>query len=127
MPDLATHAAYTAADRQTQSAHIDTILATWCADKPASDIAASLQRANIAAAALAGSATLVTNAHLAGRAFWDTHDQGVLPALPWRMSLPRQYGPAPGLGTDTDAVLRDVLHIPDQELATLRQAGAFGV
>ena len=126
VPALANLVASTETDRQAQATPVDTILAAWFADKPAPETAAMLQQANIAAAALAGSATLVVNAHLTSRAFWDAHDPGVLPGLPWRMNFLRQSGPPPGLGADTDAVLRDVLHIPEKQRETLRQSGAFG-
>jgi crotonobetainyl-CoA:carnitine CoA-transferase CaiB-like acyl-CoA transferase len=50
----------------------------------------------------------------------------VLPGLPWRASFGRASGPAPGLGADTDTVLRDVLGINAVEIARLREVGALG-
>jgi crotonobetainyl-CoA:carnitine CoA-transferase CaiB-like acyl-CoA transferase len=56
----------------------------------------------------------------------DPHGGGVLPGLPWRASFGRISGPAPGLGTDTDIVLRDLLDISPDEVAALRQSDALG-
>jgi crotonobetainyl-CoA:carnitine CoA-transferase CaiB-like acyl-CoA transferase len=68
-----------------------------------------LTEAGIAAAALARSSDLVACPHLRARGFWDAFGSGVLPGLPWRTSFGRAMGPAPKLGADTDAVLREVL------------------
>ena len=76
-----------------------------------------------ATAALARSADLVASEHLQARGFWD--DAG-LPGLPWRTSFGRVTGPAPALGGDTDAVLRDVLRMPAAEIRRLREGGALG-
>src|SRR6266536_1568665 len=51
---------------------------------------------------------------------------GGLPGLPWRASFGRISGLAPGLGADTEAVLRDVLGISPEKIAALRQSGALG-
>jgi crotonobetainyl-CoA:carnitine CoA-transferase CaiB-like acyl-CoA transferase len=75
---------------------------------------------------LARSADLVESAHLRARGFWDAYGDGVLPGLPWRASFGRANGPAPGLGADTDAVLRDVLGMNGVAIARLREGGALG-
>jgi crotonobetainyl-CoA:carnitine CoA-transferase CaiB-like acyl-CoA transferase len=90
------------------------------------ETAAALRRDGIAAASLARSADLVASEHLRARGFWDAHAAGVLPGLPWQASFGRATGPAPGLGADTDAVLRDVLGMSAEEVLRLRQAGALG-
>jgi crotonobetainyl-CoA:carnitine CoA-transferase CaiB-like acyl-CoA transferase len=88
--------------------------------------AAALVRSGIAAAALARSADLVADEHLRVRGFWNRHGAGVLPGLPWRASFGQVSGPAPELGADTDAVLREVLGMSADEIAQLRTAGALG-
>jgi crotonobetainyl-CoA:carnitine CoA-transferase CaiB-like acyl-CoA transferase len=82
--------------------------------------------AGVPAAALAHALDLVSSEHLRERGFWQPHDGGVLPGLPWRASFGRVCGPAPELGADTEAVLRAVLDLPADEIAGLRQSGAFG-
>ncbi|MGD0109752.1 MAG: CoA transferase, partial [Rhodopila sp.] len=77
------------------------------------EAAALLTRSGIAAAALARSADLVCSAHLRARGFWDVDG---LPGLPWLASFGRVTGLAPGLGADTDAVLRTVLGMPADEI-----------
>ena len=85
-----------------------------------------MTRAGIPAAALASSRDLVDSAHLKARGFWDAHSTGVLPGLPWQASFGLAIAPAPALGADTDAILRDVLDLAPDEIAALREAGALG-
>jgi crotonobetainyl-CoA:carnitine CoA-transferase CaiB-like acyl-CoA transferase len=91
--------------RVSGAAAIDEVLAGWFRDQDATTAAALVLRAGVPAAALASSTDLVGSTHLRARGFWDAHQQGVLPGLPWRASFGRAIGPAPGLGADTDSVL----------------------
>ena len=84
-------------------------LADWARTQDAKAAAAKLLRAGIPSAALASSVDLVRDAHLCERGFWDVHEGGVLPGLPWRASFGRRTGPAPALGADTEQVLREML------------------
>jgi crotonobetainyl-CoA:carnitine CoA-transferase CaiB-like acyl-CoA transferase len=95
-------------------------------EREAAESAARLVRAGIPAAALARSADLVASEHLHARGFWDTHGMGVLPGLPWQASFGKATGPAPGLGADTDAVLRDVPGMSAADITRLRAVGALG-
>jgi crotonobetainyl-CoA:carnitine CoA-transferase CaiB-like acyl-CoA transferase len=72
------------------------------------------------------SVDLVHDLHLRERGFWDAHEKGVLPGLPWRSNIGRATGPAARLGADTDTVLRDVLGLPPEKIAALRHSGALG-
>ena len=90
------------------------------------ETAAMLRQSGIPAAALANALDLAASPHLRARGFWDAHDGGVLPGLPWRTSFGRQTGAARALGADTDAVMRDVLRLSDEEIAMLRHDGVFG-
>jgi crotonobetainyl-CoA:carnitine CoA-transferase CaiB-like acyl-CoA transferase len=112
--------------RQGRAAGINGILAGWASRRSAGDAEAELRRAGVPAAALKSSVDLVRDAHLNARGFWDRHEKGVLPGLPWRASFGRATGPAPGLGADTQEVLRDVLGLAADKIAALRAAGAFG-
>ena len=85
-----------------------------------------LLHAGVPAAALATSRDLVGCEHLRERDFWGAHGAGVLPGLPWRASFGRVSGPAPELGGDTEAVLRDLLGMSPDRIAALRQSGALG-
>ena len=105
---------------------IDDALAVWLSRQPAKTAEAELLRAGIPAAVLASSLDLVNSNHLKQRGFWETHDIDVLPGLPWRASFGRKSGDAPELGTDTEAVLKEVLCLSPDEIAALRRSGAFG-
>ena len=65
-------------------------------------------------------------AYQSGRVF----DEALLEQLDLLPEAVRSFGfatgKAPGLGTDTDAVLRDVLGLPDDKIASLRASGALG-
>jgi crotonobetainyl-CoA:carnitine CoA-transferase CaiB-like acyl-CoA transferase len=126
VPALAPLAGLGFAERRERHAAIDAALAAWLRPQPAAAAAADLTRAGIPAAALAGSLDRVNSAHLKERGFWDAHGAGFLPGLPWRASFGRTIAPAPALGADTDAVLRDVLDLAPADIAALREAGALG-
>jgi crotonobetainyl-CoA:carnitine CoA-transferase CaiB-like acyl-CoA transferase len=112
--------------RCEQRQAIDDALAAWALPQAAAAAAQELLHAGIPAAALATSRDLVGCHHLRERGFWDANGAGVLPCLPWRASFGRVSGPAPGLGADTDTVLRDLLDISPEGIAALRQSGALG-
>jgi crotonobetainyl-CoA:carnitine CoA-transferase CaiB-like acyl-CoA transferase len=112
--------------RMEQRAEIDDTLAAWLRSRGVEAAADELLRACIPAAALATSLDLVKNDHLRERGFWDPHDGGVLPGLPWHTSFGQISGPAPSLGADTETLLADVLGLPTDEIAALRRSGALG-
>jgi crotonobetainyl-CoA:carnitine CoA-transferase CaiB-like acyl-CoA transferase len=93
------------------------------AEPDAAEAATFFARTGVAAAALTRSADLVGSEHLRARGFWD---EDGLPGLPWIASFGRATGPAPGLGADTDAVLRDVLGMEPADITRLRDSGALG-
>jgi crotonobetainyl-CoA:carnitine CoA-transferase CaiB-like acyl-CoA transferase len=102
-------------------------VAEWLRTQSAASAADRLSRAGIPAAALASSLDLVGSEHLRARGFWNAHEGGVLPGLPWRTSFGRQAGVAPGLGADTDAVLRDILSLPHEEISALHKSGTLSL
>jgi crotonobetainyl-CoA:carnitine CoA-transferase CaiB-like acyl-CoA transferase len=112
--------------RMAQRAAIEETLAKWLRPQPATTVAATLRDAGVPAAALADALDLVGDPHLRERGFWTQRDGGVVPGLPWRASFGRVAGPAPGLGADTAAVLRDVLGLEAAEIDRLRGARALG-
>jgi crotonobetainyl-CoA:carnitine CoA-transferase CaiB-like acyl-CoA transferase len=126
VPDLVPLADLGLAERMASRPTIDDTLSDWALPQTAAAAAAELIRAGIPAAALATSRDLVASDHLRARGFWEPHGAGVLPGLPWRASFGRTTTPAPALGADTDAVLREILSLPDAEIAALRTEGALG-
>jgi benzylsuccinate CoA-transferase BbsF subunit len=125
-PALSPFAEWGLAERRERSRSIDAALAAWLLPKRAADAARRLRAAGVPAAALASALDLVADRHLRVRGFWDAHQDGVIPGLPWRASFGRAGGPAPGLGADTEAVLRDVAGYTTADVGALRAAGAFG-
>ncbi len=119
VPGLSGFAGFGIAERVAVAEQIGGVLAAWCADRDAAEVASSLTAAGIPAAKLAGSADLLASAHLRARGFWDGHARGVLPGLPWCASFGRAFGPAPALGADTEAVLREIEHESARRLAAL--------
>ena len=95
--------------RAARRGDIDALLRRWFENQRADDAAGALVASGIPAAAVATSRDLLDDAHLRARGFWDAHGTKPLPGLPWRASFGRRHGPAPDLGADTEAVLRDVL------------------
>lgn len=108
IPELRSLAGLTLEGRRAKASEIDAGIANWTSGQSASTAAALLLGKGIPAAAVASSADLVASDHLADRSFWEQHDKGVLPGLPWQASFGRKSGPAPGLGADTEDVLRQL-------------------
>jgi crotonobetainyl-CoA:carnitine CoA-transferase CaiB-like acyl-CoA transferase len=112
--------------RHERRAGIDGVLTGWASHLSAAEAAAILHTAGVPHAVLANSSDLVASEHLRARGFWDPHEGGALPGLPWRSTLGRATGPAPALGADTDAVLAEILGLSPAEIARLRHTGALG-
>ena len=126
VPGLPALAQLRFADRVARRTAIDEALGTWLAQRDATAAEAALIRIGVPAAALASSVDLVASAHLQARGFWEQYGTGTVPGLPWQVSFGRANGPAPGLGADTDAVLREVLELDRDTIASLRGSGALG-
>jgi crotonobetainyl-CoA:carnitine CoA-transferase CaiB-like acyl-CoA transferase len=126
VPALSPMAGFGLPERMERRAAIDDAVAAWLRPRPAAAVAAELLSARIPAAGLATSLDLVNSEHLRARGFWETHDSGVLPGLPWRASFGRASGAAPELGADTHTILREVLDFSPDQIAALQQSGALG-
>jgi benzylsuccinate CoA-transferase BbsF subunit len=126
VPGLSPMSGYGFGRRLAERAVIDDALGDWARPRAAKAIANELLRAGIPAAALASSLDLVNSNHLSEREFWDAHGAGVLPGLPWRASFGRTTSPAPELGANTPQVMQELLKLSHDEIAALRQTGAFG-
>jgi crotonobetainyl-CoA:carnitine CoA-transferase CaiB-like acyl-CoA transferase len=114
------------AKRQERRGAIEDALAAWMRPRAAQSTAEVLLRAKIPAASLATAHDLVASAHLRARGFWHEDGSGVLPGLPWLASFGRMTGAAPGLGADTETVLREVIGLSTADIAALRATGALG-
>jgi crotonobetainyl-CoA:carnitine CoA-transferase CaiB-like acyl-CoA transferase len=126
IPELATMTAWDEMARRKQSRDIDSKIAEWSQNHDATAMTETLTNAGIPASPVATALDLVDCDHLRDRAFWRNWDSGVLPELPWKASFGHKSGPAPELGADTDAVLRELLSLSEAEIDDLRAAGALG-
>jgi crotonobetainyl-CoA:carnitine CoA-transferase CaiB-like acyl-CoA transferase len=126
IPALSPMAGTEFGERAAQRVAIDNALTDWLRPQTADVVTTELLKAGIPAAALPTSLDLVNDDHLRQRGFWEAHATGVLPGLPWHASFGRASAPAPELGADTDAVLRDVLKMSSDRISALRGSGALG-
>src|SRR5262249_61757633 len=100
--------------------------------QPAAPLPERLQHAGAAAAPVEDLGDLHDDAQLAHRGPFRTVEHPVLGAHPvethairFSVMEPRLRRPAPRLGEHTDAVLRDLLDMPPDEIARLRTAGVL--
>ena len=126
VPAMREIAGFGLSERLERRGAINDALAVWLRHQPAKTAEAELLHAGIPAAALSSSRGLANSDHLNQRGFWEVHDTGVLPGLPWRASFGRKSGDAPKLGADTETVLEEVLGVSPDGIAALRRSGALG-
>ena len=126
VPELGPLSALAEPERRERHSEIDKLITVFIAKLLPSDGAQTFTAADIPAAAVMTTAKLVNDPHLRARGFWDRHESGVLPGLPWQSDFGREIGPAPALGEHTDHILERVLGLSAAEIAALRDAGAFG-
>lgn len=112
--------------RRAATAMIDEQLSTWTRTRSSFAIADQLAEAGIAAAPVVGTPDLIDDPHLRARGFWQAYGEGMLPALPWSANFPRASGVAPDMGADTDTVLKELLGMSADDIAEMRNLGAFG-
>lgn len=105
---------------------INNIITDWTSKQILDACVRTLQKAGLAAAPLMTTAGLVEDPHLRARGFWEAHEDGVLPGIPWRSDFGRQTGVAPSLGEHTDTVLERLLNLSSEEISALRDAGTLG-
>jgi len=129
-PELAADARYaTVVARKRHEDDVEALLARWTSTRSPAQATTELQEAGIAAFTAATNRDIADDPHLAARGFFVEYahpEVGVRRHLgvPWRMSRSdcRVRQPAPCLGADTDAVLREVCGFTPAEIAALRDA-----
>jgi crotonobetainyl-CoA:carnitine CoA-transferase CaiB-like acyl-CoA transferase len=126
VPDLGPLSTLTEPERRERRDKIDKLLSVFISKQNSDEGACKFTTAGIPAAAVMSTAKLVAEPHLRARGFWERHEGGVLPGLPWQSDFGREIGPSPALGEHTDRVLERVLGLSVAEIATLRDAGALG-
>jgi crotonobetainyl-CoA:carnitine CoA-transferase CaiB-like acyl-CoA transferase len=132
-PELATDARFTTFEGRKQNEDaLDVEVTGWTSSRERWEITRALQAAGVAAFPAMTSKDLIEDAHLRERGVFvqlEHPEAGVRThvGIPWQMSgTPCAVEqPAPLLGQHTDEVLRDILHMPDAEIAGLRERGVL--
>ena len=127
-PDLAADARFaTLVARKRNEDEVEAVVTEWTRERTPEDATALLQAAGVPALTAASNRDLAEDTHLAARGFFvdlPHPEVGVRrhAGIPWRMSASecRVARPAPCLGADTDAVLRDVCGYDADAIARLR-------
>jgi formyl-CoA transferase len=118
--------------RGEHQAELDEIIAEWTVGRPAEELLRVLRDAAVPSGLLYGPDDMLTDEHYRARdsiidvetdGYGPVTMQGVFPRL---SNTPGQVRwPGRALGADTDDVLRDVLKLPAERLARLRDAGVI--
>jgi crotonobetainyl-CoA:carnitine CoA-transferase CaiB-like acyl-CoA transferase len=132
-PDLADDPRFsTLAARLGNIDALDAEIEAWTSLRNKHEIAAMLQSAGVAAAPVQNPKDLAESAYLAHRSFFtelEHPDAGRhrYPGLPFRLGRTPggQWRAAPTFGGDNDAVLEEILGLPPEEVAAIRESGAM--
>jgi crotonobetainyl-CoA:carnitine CoA-transferase CaiB-like acyl-CoA transferase len=123
----------TLAGRLQHQDELDAHLATWCSVQEARAAMEHLQAHGVAAGMVFSEPDAYTDPHLNARGFFETVSHCECgthryPGMLWKMSkTPGQIRTAACcLGEHNDYVYRQLLGMPDQEIARLRQTGHIG-
>lgn len=120
----------TNAARKANEDELDAIIGEWTVIRGHYEAMYQLQRFGVPAGAVLTTPELLAEPHLRARGAWAPHthpDAGTweMETPPWRLS--RTPGhirlPAPGFGQNNSYVLRDLLRLPEEEIAELYRDG----
>jgi crotonobetainyl-CoA:carnitine CoA-transferase CaiB-like acyl-CoA transferase len=119
--------------RRAQADLIDKLLSDWTAQQTVSNAVRALREYGVAASAVVAPPALLDDEHLLARGFWETVEHPVVGSyrctgMPFTfVGRPRRWArtPPPTYGQHTTEVLTDLLGLTDDDLATLRAAGAI--
>lgn len=131
-PELAADPRFAAlADRLANQRQLDAIIAEWTDGRDKHEVANLLQAVGVAAAPVNSPRDLAHSAYLRHRDFFtelEHPDAGrhPHPGLPIHLSRTpgSQRSAAPPFGADNDYVLRDLLGLPEAEIAAIKASGA---
>ena len=128
-PQLANDPRFHAAkDRKAHEDELEKLITAWTEQRNKWDVTRDLQAAGVAAFPSMNSKDLAEDRHLNERGFFSRlphAEVGVQThtGIPWRLTNAPNgvQAPAPLLGADTDAVMRDLLGYSAQEIAALKE------
>ena len=131
-PDMATDSRLASnAGRVQHEEEIDQALSDWCADRPSSEVLATLEQAKVPAGPIYSAADMLADPHFQARGLFEQVEINGQP-LKIPAILPRLTGtpgrttwPGPEVGAHNSEVLRDGLGLSEQDYATLLQSGVI--
>jgi len=133
-PELATDERFaTHQGRGVNMAELDEIVGTWTAKAPCDEILAILEAHGVPAGRIFTASDMLTDPQYLARDMvrritstqgWDVPMTGVVPRFAATPGTIRHAGPA--LGEHTDELLRELLDLDRDEIASLRSDGAIG-
>jgi crotonobetainyl-CoA:carnitine CoA-transferase CaiB-like acyl-CoA transferase len=122
-----------APDRLRNREALDTLIGEWTRTRDPRELMAGLQAAGVTAGAVSSAQDLLADPQLRARGFFETigrPDLGTYDYLgiAWKMSRTpgRVRMPPPRVGEHTAEVLRELLKMPDDEIAALERDGVVG-
>lgn len=119
------------AGRMAEGAALDAALSAWCRDQDPWELVERLVAAGVPAAVVARPSDLYKDPQLAHREFFVTCEHGEMGPTPYdgpvtRFSeTPPRLHAAPVLGQHTEEILREVLGLDDEQIATYAMSGVF--
>ncbi len=113
---------------------LDAVIAGWTRGRTKLEAMATLQAADVRAAAVLHGKDLLFNEHLRARRHFDVVDHPEVGPRPYPRQLPVQFSGfdarprahAPLLGEHNDEVLQDLAGLTDADLSALREQGIIG-
>lgn len=122
----------TLAARKMHEVELDALIAGWTRNQDRHALAALLQAEDIAASAVETASDLARSEYLRGRGFFAGLDHPVAgrhdhPGLPFHSEIAQGSArfAAPGYGEGNEYVLREVLALPEEEVAAILASGAM--
>ncbi|AZQ68429.1 CoA transferase [Silicimonas algicola] len=122
----------TLSDRKINEAALDAMIADWTCTQDRHALAETLQAAGIAASAVETAPDLANSEYLRARGFFTPRDHPVAgrhdhPGLPLHSEIAQGSArtAAPGYGEGNEYVLREVLSLPEAEIAAILASGAL--
>jgi len=112
-------------------ATLDEAVRAWCLPRDPWELVEQLTTAGVPAAVVARPSDLYHDPQLAHRRFFVTCEHGVMGPTPYDgpvtifSETPPAFTAAPCLGEHTDLVLREILHMEDDEITDYAAAGVF--
>ena len=119
--------------RKQSEEELDRLIEAWTRLHESQAVMRMLQEAGVAAGTVSTNAEVLSDPHFASRGFFETVDHPEAGrhkyiGMPWKFSETpvRIRRPAPGLGQHTESILKELIGLGDDEVASLRDQDIIG-